>query len=236
MLTLLNIDTASAITAVSLELKGALLTKEAAEGRYAAQQILPLINEVLAESATSLATLDGIGIATGPGSFTGIRIGLGIAQGLAYPHNLPLIPVSSLAVQAACACTQTNSARRVLVCQAAREREMYAAVYNRDEQSATAFAAVTLAGREQVCEPADFESEALKELPQDALAVCSDCPELATEICTRFGLQVPTLLPLSPRPIKHLAALARLGLEQGRVCQADELRPNYVREYMDYAV
>jgi tRNA threonylcarbamoyl adenosine modification protein YeaZ len=64
------------------------------------QRILPLVQDVLNESATRLTDLDALAFGRGPGSFTGVRIGIGIAQGLALGAELPMIGVSTLATMA----------------------------------------------------------------------------------------------------------------------------------------
>ena len=64
------------------------------------RSLLALINDVLQEANLSFAELDAIAVARGPGSFTGLRIGIAVAQGLAFGHQLPILPISSLAAVA----------------------------------------------------------------------------------------------------------------------------------------
>ena len=191
--------------------------------------ILPLIDELLKEADTAVAGIKAIGITTGPGSFTGIRLGLGIAQGLAYPHGLPLVPVSSLALQAAhaLAAGDKKDGGWVLVCQKAqvRGREIYAAAYTGGEDGG-----VTLIDRERVIEDASCDSRWVAALPSAPPLLCSDCPPLALELCIGLGREPAATLPFAPRPVESLARLARLGLQRGRVCDAAQLRPNYVKE------
>ncbi|MFO5538375.1 tRNA (adenosine(37)-N6)-threonylcarbamoyltransferase complex dimerization subunit type 1 TsaB, partial [Klebsiella pneumoniae] len=97
------------------------------------QRILPLVQEVLTESGTTLSELDALAFGRGPGSFTGVRIGIGIAQGLALGAELPMIGVSTLATMAQGAWRKTG-ATRVLAAIDARMGEVYWAEYQRDEQ------------------------------------------------------------------------------------------------------
>jgi tRNA threonylcarbamoyladenosine biosynthesis protein TsaB len=99
-------------------------------GQAHSERILPLIEEVLAEASWSLAALDGIAFGAGPGSFTGVRIACGVAQGLAFGATLPVVPVPTLAALAQAA-WRTLGAKRVFACLDARMREVYVAAYER---------------------------------------------------------------------------------------------------------
>ena len=79
---------------------------------------------MLQEQGIGLDAVDAIAFGNGPGAFTGLRIGCGLAQGLALAHEMPLIPVSTLAVLAA-----SVSASRVLACLDARMGQVYWAAY-----------------------------------------------------------------------------------------------------------
>jgi tRNA threonylcarbamoyladenosine biosynthesis protein TsaB len=91
------------------------------------------VQDVLTESGTLLTELDALAFGRGPGSFTGVRIGIGIAQGLALGAELPMIGVSTLATMAQGAWRKTG-ATRVLAAIDARMGEVYWAEYQRDEQ------------------------------------------------------------------------------------------------------
>lgn len=95
------------------------------------QRILPMVQQVLAASQLSLTDLDALAFGRGPGSFTGVRIGIGIAQGLALGASLPLIGISTLATMAQGAWRLTG-ATRVLAAIDARMGEVYWAEYQRD--------------------------------------------------------------------------------------------------------
>jgi tRNA threonylcarbamoyladenosine biosynthesis protein TsaB len=97
------------------------------------QRILPLVQDILTETGITLTELDALAFGRGPGSFTGVRIGIGIAQGLALGANLPMIGVSTLVTMAQGAWRKTG-ATRVLAAIDARMGEVYWAEYQRDEQ------------------------------------------------------------------------------------------------------
>ncbi|ATO33245.1 TsaB protein, required fo threonylcarbamoyladenosine (t(6)A) formation in tRNA [Dickeya dianthicola RNS04.9] len=92
-----------------------------------------MVQQLLAEHGTALSQLDALAFGRGPGSFTGVRIGIGIAQGLALGADLPLLGVSTLATLAQGAHRLTG-ASRVLTAIDARMGEVYWASYERDEQ------------------------------------------------------------------------------------------------------
>ena len=94
-----------------------------------AKQALVMIDEVLRESSVQLSELGGIGLTHGPGSFTGLRIGLSIAQGLAYGAGTPVIGVTSLAAMASQACGKDGI---VIPALDARMNEVYWAAYRSD--------------------------------------------------------------------------------------------------------
>lgn len=96
-------------------------------GSQHSRRILALVNEVLAEAGIALGQCNAIAFGRGPGSFTGLRIAAGIAQGLAFGANLQVAPVSTLAALA-----QGANAPRVLAGLDARMQEVYFGAFERD--------------------------------------------------------------------------------------------------------
>lgn len=97
---LLTLDASTEVCSVAICHGDKLLLRECREPRSHAKVLLPMVDELLRESGLSLQQLEAIGVSSGPGSFTGIRIGLGVAQGLAYGAQLPLVAIDSLAILA----------------------------------------------------------------------------------------------------------------------------------------
>ncbi len=98
---LLGIDTATEACSVALAGVGdTILERYKIEPKGHSNLVLPMIDDLLSDSGISHNDLDAIAVDTGPGSFTGIRIGIGIAQGLSFGLKLPLIGISSLMVLA----------------------------------------------------------------------------------------------------------------------------------------
>ena len=130
---ILAIDTATEACSVALLNEDRLLAHFELCAREHTQRILPLVQQILQEGGVALKELDALAFGRGPGSFTGVRIGIGIAQGLALGANLPLIGVSTLKTMAQSA-WRLHGASRVLAAIDARMGEVYWAEYQRDEQ------------------------------------------------------------------------------------------------------
>ncbi|QOV70614.1 tRNA (adenosine(37)-N6)-threonylcarbamoyltransferase complex dimerization subunit type 1 TsaB [Citrobacter sp. BDA59-3] len=128
---ILAIDTATEACSVALNNDGTLFAHFELCPREHTQRILPLVKDVLTEGGVALSELDALAFGRGPGSFTGVRIGIGIAQGLALGAELPMIGVSTLATMAEGA-WRKSGATRVLAAIDARMGEVYWAEYQRD--------------------------------------------------------------------------------------------------------
>lgn len=121
---ILALDTSTEYLSLALMLDGKVLSEDVHAGQTHSQLILPLIGQMLAEADVQLGELDGIAFGAGPGSFTGLRIGCGVAQGLAFGANLPVAGVSTLM-----ALTHSSGSDKVIACLDARMGEVYHAAY-----------------------------------------------------------------------------------------------------------
>lgn len=125
----LAIDTVTEMCSVALQIGNDIITREQIAPRSHTELILPMIDAVLSDAGCTLKSLDALAVDRGPGSFTGLRIGIGVAQGLAFGADLPVLPVSSLATLA-----QSVFALRkidhVLACIDARMAEIYWGCYS----------------------------------------------------------------------------------------------------------
>ena len=99
-------------------------------GQSHSERVLPMVRSVLAEAGWALADLDGIAFGAGPGSFTGVRIGCGVAQGLALGADLPVVGIPTLEALAQ-EVLRARGWRHVFACLDARMREVYVASYVR---------------------------------------------------------------------------------------------------------
>lgn len=123
---LLVIDTSTEWCSAALWLDGRILARRVLAEQRHSSLLLPMVDELLRESAMSLRQLDGIGYGAGPGSFTGLRIACAVTQGLALGADLPVVGVSTLESIA-----KQTGAERVLTVLDARMAEVYWAAYQR---------------------------------------------------------------------------------------------------------
>jgi len=130
---LLALETANDQCSVALvDLHGRVLaTRHDDRAREQTRLLLPMVDAVLAEVKTSLPQLSAIAFSRGPGSFSGIRINAAVTQALAWAHDLPVLPISTLQATAQAALLACL-ADRIMVVLDARMNEVYVAAYQRD--------------------------------------------------------------------------------------------------------
>lgn len=121
---LLAFETATRRLSVALWQDGALIERAGEIPNGGSGQLLPWAHELLAEAGLTLKQIDGIAFGAGPGGFTGLRLACGVAQGLAWGLELPVLPVSTLEALAL-----ASGERDVWVCLDARMNEVYGAAY-----------------------------------------------------------------------------------------------------------
>ena len=125
---LLAVDTSTVRSVVGIIVGKRRLENVAIAGRSHSRDILPTISSLVERSGIKLSDLDGIVFGKGPGSFTGLRITVGIVQGLGYGLSIPVVPVSSLAALAMGE-YRRGGATNIVVALSAREEEIYFGCY-----------------------------------------------------------------------------------------------------------
>jgi tRNA threonylcarbamoyladenosine biosynthesis protein TsaB len=124
----LAIETSTSLASVALVEGGRLVLARAHERpKQSAERLLPMIAEVLAEAGWQKADLERLGVSVGPGSFTGLRVGIACAQGLALGLGIPLLGVTSLRALARAVPASVPGVRCPLL--DARRREVFAGGY-----------------------------------------------------------------------------------------------------------
>lgn len=137
---LLALDTSTEWLSVALYNDGTWSESDESAGQRHAELTLPSIDRLLQQAGVSLRDLSGIVYGEGPGSFTGLRIGCGVVQGLAFAADIPVLGVSTLLTMA-----ETAGQSQVYACLDARAGEVYCAAYRRLDQGWVTEIAPTLA-------------------------------------------------------------------------------------------
>jgi tRNA threonylcarbamoyladenosine biosynthesis protein TsaB len=127
---LLAIETATESCSVALVHGDMVIERSEIAPRKHAERVLPMADELLAEAGLGRHALDGIAVGRGPGAFTGVRLAVSLAQGMALALDLPVVTVSALA---ALALEAPDDDAAILAVIDARMGELYAASYRRDE-------------------------------------------------------------------------------------------------------
>lgn len=217
MTTLLALDTATEACSVALLHEGRVLSHYEVIPRLHAQRVLPMIRDLLAEAGVALSAVDAIAFGRGPGAFTGVRIAVGVVQGLAFALERPVIPVSNLAVLAQRALRE-QGARQVAAAIDARMDEVYWGCY-REEQGEMRLAGIeAVLPPEQACLPRDAAG--------DWFGAGTGWGTYGARIAlTPFG-QDPGMLPHA----QDLLSLAGFAWARGEAVVADQAQPVYLRD------
>jgi tRNA threonylcarbamoyladenosine biosynthesis protein TsaB len=219
---LLALDTSTELCSVALYTDGGSIDRCVEAGRGHAEQVLQLVSAVLAEAGVALAELDGIAAGIGPGAFTGVRISVAVAQGLAFGAGLPVVPVTTLEALALKAVQA--GARRALACLDARMSEVYWQIFAAEPGPAPARAMLALTT------PAVGPPEGVK------LPGIERCAGIGRGFAAYPLLEALAGLDLAPDarlalPSAHeIAMLGALRLGQGGGLDPADLQPLYVRD------
>lgn len=140
MAVILNIETSTEVCSVSLAENGKLLfEKESNQGMNHSALLTVFIDEIFKESGLSVKNIDAVAVSKGPGSYTGLRIGVSVAKGLCYALDKPLIALNTLDVMADYMANfiSTDADNNVLLCPMidAKRMEVYTALYNRNGET-----------------------------------------------------------------------------------------------------
>ncbi len=217
MTTLLALDTATEACSVALLHNGQVFSRYAVIPRLHAQSILPMISEVLAEAGIAKTDLQAIAFGRGPGAFTGLRIAVGVVQGLAFALELPVLPVSNLAAIAQRAYRE-QGAEQIAVAIDARMDEVYWGCY------AVVDGEVRLQGMEAVLAPERAD------LPRTAqgqwFAAGTGWQAYAQRLAVPVYGRDEQLLP----DAQDVLTLARGMWQRGEAITAQAAQPIYLRD------
>jgi tRNA threonylcarbamoyladenosine biosynthesis protein TsaB len=185
--------------------------------RKHAELLLPWVQQLMAEAEIGFNSLDVIAFSRGPGSFTSLRIGIGIVQGLAWAADRPVVPVSSLAATAQVAAERGISS--ALVALDARMNEVFTGAFASNDRGI-----MVPAGPERVCSPADVS------LPDQTGTVGVGIGFERYEALEKLS---PRLQDVRPDVWPRASAVIRLAQEwllDQEALPAEQAQPVYLRD------
>ena len=211
---ILAIDTSGDYCSLALWLDGKVVSREERVEQNHSQVLLPLLDELFAESGIALGKLDGIAFGAGPGSFTGLRIACGVAQGLAFAAGLPVAGICTLEALA-----EAMPGKQVIASLDARMGEIYHAAYKKNGSH-----------WQQVSEPALCAPQQAPQVTGGGWIGCGNgFAVYAEELRQRYQGQ---LIQVAAGAVPHAREMARLAvavLERGEGCEAEAAVPLYLR-------
>jgi tRNA threonylcarbamoyladenosine biosynthesis protein TsaB len=175
-----------------------------------AERLLPMIEEVLVAARCDLADLDAIAVTAGPGTFTGIRVGIAAARGLALASGKPVVGTTSLALLAAtarAALSSTDRSRPIAACHDARKGEVLIELAWKERANPPQ--AMPLQTRVRLLTPQAAAAIILREAPE-ALLVGSGA-EIVAEAAA--GTNLTAACPGLEPDVRHIAGLSMVRLE-----------------------
>lgn len=218
---LLALDTSTEACSVALWVDGAVRERYEVAPRRHTDLILPWIDALLADAGIAKSSLDAIAVARGPGAFTGVRLAVALAQGIALALDRPVVPVSTLAALALPALAALPSeATGVLAAIDARMGELYLGLFGADADRG----AIALA-------PEWMATAAAPALPCRGrwLAVGSGLAADGSTLVTTLGDALLASDPLALPRAGDVARLAASAFARGEAIAPDALEPAYLR-------
>ncbi|KPJ95186.1 MAG: tRNA threonylcarbamoyladenosine biosynthesis protein TsaB [Gammaproteobacteria bacterium SG8_11] len=212
---ILALDTSTEACSAALLIDSNLTQRYQVAPREHGALILPMIEELLSEAGLAPTQLDALAFGRGPGAFVGVRIAAGVAQGIAFAADLPVVPVSSLAALA-----QGVAHDHIYSAIDARMNEVYWGAYRKNSEGV-----VELLGEEIVCPPQSVS--AMMENEQHWYGVGTGWGTYS-EILQQQVKIVAYEDNVYPQA-KHIAQIARQEYLRGQTVDAVNAMPTYLR-------
>lgn len=225
---ILCIETGTDICSVAIARDGRLISlRESDKGRDHARNVALYVEEILAESGITADELDAVAVGKGPGSYTGLRIGVSFAKGLCYALKIPLIAIDSLESLARIAVEDHEAgliavegwdSARLCPMIDARRMEVYAEVFNTD------LAALS----DVVAEVVTNESFAEHIGPQGEFLIFGNGAEKCVDVLPKDGVR---FIDVSPSA-RGLCSIAQEKLDAGQTEDIAYFEPFYLKDFV----
>lgn len=213
---ILNIETATKNCSVALAKEGkTILCKEIAEEGYShAERLHVFIEEIIKEAGINFKDLSAIAVSQGPGSYTGLRIGVSAAKGLCFALDIPLIAVDTLQVLA----SQASVYRGLIIPMLdARRMEVYSAIFAPDFENKRAVQAEIIAEN-------SFEDL------QETLYFVGDCAEKCKPVLTKENFIF--LEEIKYPSAKEMSFLSFEKYKKNDTVDVAYFEPYYLKDFM----
>ncbi len=213
---LLALETSTELCSVALWSGGKVAAaRDTLAGQRHSELLLPMVDELMTQQGLNPADLNAIAFGAGPGSFTGLRIACGVAQGIAFATNLPVIAVGTLQALAA-----ASGAQRALCCLDARMGEIYHAAYELHDGDWIT-----------VSEPVLCSAANAPDLNDDGWTACgSGFVAHGAALAQRYAGRISTIRAELVPHAREVAALAARGYARGEAVSAELAAPFYIRD------
>ncbi|WP_018872445.1 tRNA (adenosine(37)-N6)-threonylcarbamoyltransferase complex dimerization subunit type 1 TsaB [Thioalkalivibrio sp. ALJ16] len=216
---LIAIETASEQCSAALYLDGTIYALRERAARRHGELILGQIEQLLEAAGVDRSSLDGIAVGRGPGAFTGVRLGLGVAQGIAFALDRPVVPVSTLQALAQQALRGGARPTAVLAGLDARMGEVYWALCPVQGDR-------VLPASEQVDAPADLRPQ----WPDGGRFALGSAFAAYPDLAPALGLEASQVDAHALPDAHDVALLAVDAWERGEAVAPEEAQPVYVRD------
>ncbi|MEW9890103.1 MAG: tRNA (adenosine(37)-N6)-threonylcarbamoyltransferase complex dimerization subunit type 1 TsaB [Candidatus Symbiodolus clandestinus] len=222
---ILALDCATESCSVALWLDGKIESRYQLAPQQQRNYLLPMVSQLLAEAGLTLNALDALAVTRGPGSFTGVRLGLGVVQGLAFGVDRPVISISTLEVLAQGAYRLTG-ATSVIAALDARLQQIYWGAYRRLEERWQLIAPEALLTAAQA---ADFLAHY-----RDSWAPVGSGWSLEPQLVSAISSSAVGEVMLHCPQAQDLLPLAAAAWERGEGVPAAQVAPCYLRHQVAF--
>jgi len=214
---ILAIETATEACSAALDIDDSCIHRFQVSPRRHTELILPMIDELLREADIQTRDLDAIAFGQGPGAFTGVRVAVGVIQGLAFAHDTPVIPISSLNALAQHFAHEHSQVASAID---ARMQEIYWGLFKKND-----LGLMQQITEEKVCSPSDISKPSRGEWFGAGTGWNTYSEELQTHFDHKLSGFNGDVFPSA----KDIVALAKPAYLEGNAIPVEEATPVYLR-------
>lgn len=218
MARILLIETSTSVLSVALAQDGTVAHERVCtQPRMQASLTAPLVKEVLDQAGLSVKDCDAVCVSSGPGSYTGLRVGVSTAKGLAFGAGIPLIAIGTLDILVAGALEESAPKGHLVPMIDARRMEVYTAVYSGEGQRLTEV-------ESKIIGPESFADE----LAKGEVLFVGDGALKCKDVITHPNARFQEAFPLA----RHMAKLAQKAFDEEKFENLAYFEPFYLKDFI----